>query len=327
MDADSAALIRRLRDAGLSEAAIKAAWPAWWSDAAAATQSGRAELRFSLARKLGLAPRPLLGERVEFVWNDQTRFKHLTIEEGNHRSALASFGLSIGRILVAATPNVDQRVADASALREAILATRDFVDLIGLISTCWAVGIPVIHLRVFPLASKGMHAMVVTVGDRYAILLSRDAEYPAPIAFTLAHELGHIALGHLEGAAALVDLDEDTAEIGGAEEEAANRYALTLLTSSPEPIIHTNTLLFTARGLANAALAVGLRNRIDPGTLALCVGFRLNKWPVAVKALKYIYREAKPVWREVNAIAEVQLEWDKLGHDTADFLRNVMRDQ
>ncbi|RYL95534.1 hypothetical protein EWH10_21295 [Sphingobium fuliginis] len=31
--------------------------------------SGRAELRFAIARRLGL--RPLLGERVEFIWNDE----------------------------------------------------------------------------------------------------------------------------------------------------------------------------------------------------------------------------------------------------------------
>ena len=41
-----------------------------------------------------------------------------------------------------------------------------------------------------------MNGMLVQVGHRFAILLARDANYPAPIAFYLAHELGHAALGH-----------------------------------------------------------------------------------------------------------------------------------
>ena len=61
-------------------------------------------------------------------------------------------------------------------------------------------------LRIFPLKNKAMHAMVVRVRGRYAILLGRDATYPAPVAFTLAHELGHVLLGHLGDAPALVDL-------------------------------------------------------------------------------------------------------------------------
>ncbi len=36
--------------------------------------------------------------------------------------------------------------------------------------------------------------MVVNADGRFAILLGRDASYPAPVAFTLAHELGHVML-------------------------------------------------------------------------------------------------------------------------------------
>jgi len=41
-------------------------------------------------------------------------------------------------------------------------------------------------------------------------------------------------------------------------------------------------------------------------------------------ALRFIYAEPKPVWREVNGIADTELRWDELGDEAADYLRNVM---
>lgn len=125
MDDSTRRLVKELRDAGLSEQAIDAAWPAWWSEDADASESARAELRFALARKLGLAPEPLLGERVEFVWKDDARFKNLSTEDAAMQAALASFGVAIGRILLRAT-DVGGQITGISAgdLRSAILQNR-----------------------------------------------------------------------------------------------------------------------------------------------------------------------------------------------------------
>jgi hypothetical protein len=326
VDPDGTKLFNELRKAGLSGEAIRAAWPAWWSDEVAASPSGRTELRFALARKLGLAPKPLLGERVEFVWRDEAKFKYLSTESDDQKAALTSFGVSIGRMLLRATPpGIDISNLSATHLREAILEDRPFVDLQSLLAACWAFGIPVIHLRIFPLSAKSMHAMVVQADGRHAILLSRDAQYPAPIAFTLAHELGHIALRHLKGTRALIDL-KDPAEGGhnDPEETDADGYGLTLLTASPEPDIRTNLDSFNAPTLAGAVLHAAPLYRIEPGTLALCLAYRQQLWPIGMAALRYVYAERKPVWREVNGIADAALSWDALGEDAADFLRAVM---
>lgn len=318
-------LIERLRKAGLSRAAIRAAWPSWWSEDAGATPSGRAELRFALARRLGLEPKPLLGERVEFVWNDEARFKHLTAQDLAQKAALTSFGMSVGRLLLRATPGAAIEIAQAEAIREAILSASPFVDLGSLIATCWALGVPVIHLRVFPLEAKSMHAMVVHVDGRFAILLGRDAGYPAPVAFTLAHELGHVMLGHLGDAPALVDLEDPAlATDGDEQEDEADRFALTLLTGSAEPDIQTNLDHFNAPTLAAAVLDAAGRYAVEPGTLALCLAHRRHAWPVAMSALKFIYSERKPAWREVNGIADGELDWDAIGDEAAHYLRNVM---
>jgi hypothetical protein len=267
----------------------------------------------------------LLGERVEFVWNDEAKFKHLSAGDAVQKAALTSFGMSVGRLLLRATPAPDVQPVPADILRAAILAGNQHVDLRSLLATCWALHIPVIHLRVFPLEAKSMQAMVVRSGGRFAILLGRDASYPAPVAFTLAHELGHIMLGHLDEAPALIDLkDSAIARDGDDQENAADEFALTLLTGSPNPDIQTNLDRFNAPTLAKAVLDAAPKYRIEPGTLALCLAYRRHAWPVAMSALSFIYTQPKPAWREVNGVADGELGWDELNDEATNYLRNIM---
>jgi len=326
LNAERKKLTDELRRAGISKAAIEAAWPSWWDDTLAESPSGRAELRFALARRLGLRSQPLLGERVEFVWNDEARFKHLAAEDEAARAAMTSFGMAIGKSLLQSVAEGPAMGAiDAERLRDALLARRPYADLGGLISTCWALGIPVIHLRVFPLEAKRMHAMVVHSNGRFAILLGHDARFPAQLAFTLAHELAHIMLGHLAGAPALVDVEDPAmaAERDGQEREA-DEYALTVLTGSPDPTIETNVDDFNAPTLAQAVRVAAPVYRIEPGTLALCLAYRRQTWPVAMAALNRLYPDAGPLWQEVNGVASRQIGWDALTDDAADYLRSVM---
>ena len=323
---DDTKIFKDLRHAGLSSSVIRAAWPVWWSDELSSSPSGRTELRFTLARKLGLSPKSLLGERIEFVWKNKARFKYLSVQDDFQQSALTSFGVSLARLLLRASPRGDSIAGiDAQQLREHILSAREFVDLQGLLVVCWAVGIPVIHLRVFPLPTKSMHAMVVEVEGRHAILLGRDANYPAPIAFTLAHELAHIILKHLDGVAALIDLEDPaSANAKDDQEVEADAYALELLTGSGQPEITTNIENFSALALAEAVLEAAPIYKIEPGTLALCLAYRRQLWPTAMASLHNIYSSSKPVWNEVNAIAINELDWQELNDESAEYLSRVM---
>jgi Zn-dependent peptidase ImmA (M78 family) len=268
-----------------------------------------------------------MGDRVVFVWKDEARFKHLLSDEEARQSALASFGISVGHLLTRASEGLGLTRVSAFDLRQAILKSHEVVDLQNLLAACWAVGIPVIQLRMFPLdAHKGMHAMAVRSLDRFSVLLARDAQYPAPIAFDLAHELGHIMLGHLANAAAIVDDDDPGRSRQGDDDEeiAADRYALELLTGRAEPDIRTNISRFTGRQLSRAAKAAGKTHHIEPGTLALCTAFGTQQWASAMAALKDIYGAPRPVWREVNEVARDQLTWLAIGDDASDFLIAVM---
>lgn len=327
MEADSKALKNSLKEAGLSNPLIDAAWPYWWSDDAFSSQSAKAELRFAIARKLGLSAESLFHDKVEFVWKDDARFKNLSNESDDEKTILTSFGISVCRALLQSRQFESIQTADIGAqeLRTSILQSSQFIDLHALLATCWALGIPVIHLRVFPLEAKRMQAMVVKVAGRHAILLGRDAKYPAWVAFTLAHEIGHIMLGHIATSSAIVDVGDSFGQAqGDAEENEADLYALELLLGTPHLVIEANVERFNATQLANAVLERGPALRIEPGTLALALANQRGLWPIVNAAMKQIYTDQKPVWEQVNKIAAIQLNFAAMSDDSVDYLERIM---
>jgi hypothetical protein len=322
-------LRQRLQSVGLSDSAINAAWPTWWSTDADASVSAKAELRFSLSRKLGLDPHSLLEDAAEprFVWRNAARFKHLQGETEFEQAGITSFGVAFGSVLLSGVASWRPLVGmTAQEMRATLMDGRPFVELADLLAIGWSLGIPIVHLRVFPWRRKRMAAMAVQLGARSAILLGRDAEYPAQIAFYVAHELGHVALGHVGTGQTIVDLEVPGFADPGSdpEENAADRYALALLTGQDSPVVLSRSGSGGARSLAKAALAASKELGIEPGTLALCFGYSTNQWPAANAALRHIYSAPKPVWREVNSVAREQLELDRIPDDAQDYVEAVL---
>ena len=329
MKDDANQLKNRLKSVGLSDSAINAAWPTWWSSAADASASAQTELRFSIARKLGLDPHSLLedGEQPRFIWRGGTRFKHLSGEGALERSAITSFGAALGRLLVAATPGTGYLGPfNAADLRAMVLQRQQYVRLLDLLSICWSIAIPVVHLRIFPYSQKRMSAMSVRVEERSVIMMGKDSMYPPQIAFYLAHELAHVALGHLSNEAIVVDLETSTLALSkdDPEELAADAFALELLTGEKELNVLPGTGRYNAVQLADAALKASAGLRIEPGTLALCVGYSTGDWDKTHAALKRIYEAPKPVWSEINEIALHHLNFDLIPDDARHFVKATL---
>jgi hypothetical protein len=322
----------RLRGLGLSDNVISAAWPRWWSDNAEDSISARAELRFGLARRLGLDPNSLLEDRDEprFLWREEARFKHLSGETELERAGITSFGRAIASILLAGLYEPAEHLSGVAPqeLRASVLASgQPFVTLADLLALSWAVGIPVVHLRVFPWPQKRMAAMTVKVGSRSAVLLGKDSSYPANVAFYLAHELGHVALNHVPVDGQIVDLEDEmpSPDVGDGEELDADAFALELLTGDPAPtVLPSGPGWAHGRALAQAALQAAPALQIEPGTLALCFGHSTGDWRTANAALGQIYADPQPVWTYVNAIAHQQLVSVDLPLDALDFLDAVL---
>ena len=311
---------------GISRPAIAAVWPNWWSDEAETSKSAQAELRFTVARRLGLAPKSVIGEdHPEFIWKHEAKFKGLLTYGGAEQAALTSFGVALTRHLRKGIPPMQREVPSASDLRNAILVNRPFVRLQDICATSWALGIPIVHLRVFPLAAKRMVAMAVRISTGYAILVCKDSRYPAPSAFHIAHELGHIASGHLENGSAIVDLDEVmSATDKDGEEREADKFALEILTGQEAPEFQFNEAPRNGLELAAAAEKASQGSRIEPGTIALCYGYQTSDWRNANAALNHIYQEKHEVWRFLNEVALRELNWSSYQDDEAAYLKAIL---
>ena len=237
---------------------------------------------------------------------------------------LSSFGLALGRVLIGAT---DQRsvlgLISAEEIRRAILAQASTVGLLQLLSFAWGVGIPVVRTVVFPLPQKRMHAMSVATNDRHCVILGQESIFEARHSFTLAHELGHIFLGHLRGASTLLDYEDPLRSEPDDEEGAADAFALELLTGTPTPEILPEVESFGAGQLARAAMASAEPYGIDPGIIALCVGHRSGRWEAVTGALKIIGSNDQ-LTQQINELASRELDWDELPLGSITYVERML---
>jgi hypothetical protein len=124
----------------------------------------------------------------------------------------------------------------------------------------------------------------------------------------------------------LVDLEAPQRSANEDEEErAADDFALELLTGRRRPevrgIAPTRT---SARELARAVQDSGPALGIEPGVLAECYGHTTGDWVAAAGSLKFIYSNAQPVWRQVNAIARQQLDFESVPSDSSEYLEAIL---
>lgn len=320
----SANLRRALKGAGVSPGAIEAVWPEWWTSQAETSLSAQSQLRFSVARRLGLRPTALMRDEPQFIWTDATRFKNLGDITPSELAATSAFGVALGRLLIStsAPANLALRGYTAEQLRLRV-ATKHGVSLATLLTLSWACGIPVVYSFLHTTGKQGASAMSVSQGDRSSVILTRSSNFPAQVAFTLAHELGHIWLGHTDSVPALIDIEDPLRHERDDEEVAADRFALTLLTGSPEPQVGTPPGDWTATELADAVLREAPVSNIDPGMLALCVGYSTGDWALAMGALKVLGAEEN-LPSELNQLALRLLDTESLSHDTGSFLRRAL---
>ena len=123
---------------------------------------------------------------------------------------------------------------DPADLRRALLPDgHGRVTLELLLSWSWSAGMLVIPMA----GSSGFSAAVWTVEGRPVIVLKETRGMIAYWLFDLAHELGHIALGHL-AQGSVVDLSNPSpADTTDAQERAANEYALALVAPGHERLL------------------------------------------------------------------------------------------
>lgn len=318
-------LVNRLLDIGLSREIVDMSLPEWWVSEDYESLSARTMASLLLARRLNIDPTTLLDDEVPvgFLHTGVSKFKHMRLADGARRNALVGFATGVGRILLSLASNTEAHQdvpADPLVLRRALLGGRPFVSFGDVITACWSLGVPVLHLRVFPAQTKGVTAIAVKLGGRHAILVARESGFDAQYMFHVAHELGHIALGHLGEGGAIVDADpNDPANkldelVDDEEERNADAYAQALLTGSASFEVFGQSdrkdrqRLGTARELAARALQLSGELQVDPGHLVMVFGHSTEDWQMAFAAAKLLPQQTEKPGTLVNRVL-----WQQLG--------------
>lgn len=234
----------------------------------------------------GTLPRPALAGPVQFK----------TTAHGGDPAAspLLTLSTSVAQIVRRHTTHVAPPgpIPDAAAARAQMVEPSGQVTLASMVEWMWDHGLPVIPLH----GKGGFCAAVLAVGGDPAVIVKETRDHTSYWMFDLAHELGHIALGHVHDEG-LVDVDAlNPAEVapGDNQEQAANEYALELLLGDADRLIEQVRRESQGSYLRfkGAVVTVARRANVNAGLLGV----------VAAKALADI-GEPKDRWGSANNLS------------------------
>lgn len=316
----------KIKKAGFNQSYINSVLPDWWDDSLADTPAGKQYARLRLARIFSLSPESLSdnSENVSFSFNGYHQFKHRTDLNKDDLTVATAIAYSAARVVSANFRTAYNPAVKLNweTVRTQLLKTSPYVTLPSLIGFCHRSGIPVVHISNFPKKVKKMAGMALMCHGRPVIVLTQRREYGYML-FDLAHELGHIAKGHLASSDASVFIDsqidsKDTADLEG----EANRYAFGLLTGQESLNIQLSKKYSVAeyKELACDAKNYGEQNAVDPTHVVLNYGFNSKSWPVAAYALKELCHN-KPVDQEiVHELLMDNIDTDSITEDDLKLL-------
>jgi hypothetical protein len=311
------ALFSRLSSLGISPVFARRTLPAWWDDSIASSDSGIQQAQLYISKAFNLDIRSFDAGQIEFR-QAQRKFKlsrNVTEESVN---LSAHYVTGIARIALQA---IDQQspVPFASLdLRRECLGLGKTVDLAALLMWCANAKIPVMHVHSLP--GKKMTGLVVRESGKFAIVLSRKG-CQSEMLFWLAHELGHVAYGHLKQDGFFAD-----EKIGGNfeddDERQADSYAVGLLNGSDTK--YTIQHLVRAPDLAAAAVRTGISAHVDAGHILLNFGHHNSKYIALAKAaLKELGQSSEAATSAVNGSIFSWLPRDNLSEDQFEFIQTA----
>lgn len=289
-------LYRRLKVIGFGRSFIRSIiLPDWWEDDCADVPFNRGLAELTISRQLGISLASLRNstEALTLPAISDVRLKTATIgtKVSQVQPAILVARRFASQVVRACgeLPKFTGTITAEATRRQLLSYGRGFVDLSLLLRFCWEQGIVVAHLQHLPVGDKfrKFDGLVMFVGERPCILLAEKNDARAKLAFHLAHELGHLLLGHLGPGDAVLCDDNIERIINDKEETEADRFALEILTGRPDPHLE-QVFGMTAPKLAKAATRFGAGHNIDPAVVAMIYGKCADRWPVAMAALKHL---------------------------------------
>jgi hypothetical protein len=322
-------LYNNLKTVGYNQSYIKSLLPDWWDDEIAETPAGLQQASLILGQIFGVRAESLWAAEAEPTLNlpQGICFKRRENIVTDDLSIACAVARSLARIVLKAFPAKPRPkfYLDASELRKQLLDGKKWITFQDVLTYCLDIGIPVIHLQHLPKKAKKMEGMAFEQNGRPVIVLTQNNSHGYAL-FDLAHELGHITLGHITPEHSIVDQKID-AEADDEDERAANRFALELLTGDSECKIVPTGHNLNSNELANAAIHYGEKNQIDPLHIVLNYAYSKNHWAAAKLAIAQIAKNA-PTDQEILHTALLEsLELDELSEDDYAILQTHQKEK
>jgi len=317
-------LYTRLQDVGFPRAYVRdRILPEWWDDELARDPGNRRIAEMVISRTLKISLHSLVDPTATLSLEGAraVRFKHWQDADEVRLLPAVALARRIFELLLSCAktlPVCRLEGCDPKELRERILAQTQYVTLGALLRRCWDLGVPVVHLDSLPQGAKRVDGMAFTVGDRPCIALASSRHSPAWLIWHLAHEMGHVARGHLRTGAALDETIDFKAP--DREEKEANTFGKALIYG--ETAVFKADRHITGDNLAAQARNLGPAHRIWPPCIVTSYGFHMeNAWATAQKALNSL-DIAKGGPEEIRRELAQRIDLDQLSEtDRCFFIR------
>ena len=326
--ADAHKVIRKkiyanLKEKGLSRGYVDTVvMPSWWRSLISITPSDFINLAHSLSKRLSLDVQSILKldmphefppiPNPTFKKNKNTAIEKLTLASYLNWRVVEIVGVSVSEPYI---PMPDTSLQ----IREEILAKYSSINLESLIKYCWEHYLPVVHFNKFPKKICKTEGIAANFGDRPVIVIGSAHKASSKLLFIVAHELGHIMLGHVKDG---MLLDENLQKQERDDEEnQADRFAIELLFGRTEPYKWDEKLNFSQ--LKRMSQDFSKQERVAQGAVLLNYAYQKNDWKKVNGFLKTVEPELINAPAVINDFLKIYLASEHLSDDTSDYLHRI----
>ncbi len=321
------ALYKKLATLGFNKKYIREyGLPSWWDDELNEKPLAVLEGAGYIADNLNVDLKSLLipEEEVKFNPLPDTKFKQHNTKNKEHPYLAQTLASRVAELISYGT-NIEYKNLpnNAQTIREEILSNHKTVNLESLLDYCWSKGIAVGYVNNFPNKMKKFAGMIQWQEDCPIIILSTNHAHRGKFTFDLAHELGHLALGHLrEG----ILIDESLEfNSNDDEEKEANEFAVHLLLNKYDNYLGKNKFQ-NAKNLAQYVInfVIPKLSNIEPDAVILNYGWHnKNCFRQAMAALK-ILKVSTDGQTLINEYLADKLDWDQFSDENYEYLERAL---
>ena len=237
---DLSTLYDRLRKLGFNRDFILSnGLPDWWCEEYEASNDAAVTAAMYFSRRFNLDLRSLLNPELNLTFETENTPFLKTSQHGNLKLVVAqNLALRVSELVAYTYKHKYQSILGMPARNiwaEIFNQYSGGLTLESLIAFCNQYGIPVVHFAKFPNAVEQFYGIVTKFQDRPVILVSLEDASPDRLLFNIAHQLGHIALGHLENGLTISEEEFETLDLDD-DEIAANDFASQLLSGQSDQV-------------------------------------------------------------------------------------------